>query len=70
MLKELEKVVPPITFETFFKTLKQKGVRENLLVLSTASIMADVIENKYRGLVEKALMKACDYKLDGFIWEE
>ena len=70
MLKELEGLVPPITFETFFKQLKHNGVLNNCLVLDAEPIMQSVIEEKYRGKVEDALMKACDWELDGYMWEE
>lgn len=71
MMYELESMVTPITFETFFRRLKHNGVVNNLLVLVAESqIMSSVIEDKHRGKVEDALMKACDWKLDGFIWEE
>ena len=70
MMQELEKTLSPITFETFFRPLKHTGVLNNRLVLDTESLMADVIETKYRDKVEEALMKACDGELDGYMWED
>jgi predicted phage replisome organizer len=71
MMQELEKIITPITFETFFRRLNHNGVLDGMLVLvATDSIMRDLIENRYRAKVEDALMKACDWKLDGYIWEE
>lgn len=71
MMQELEGMVTAITYETFFRRLKHNGVLNNRLVLAAESqLMSSVIEEKYRAKVEDALMKACDWKLDGFIWEE
>jgi Zn finger protein HypA/HybF involved in hydrogenase expression len=70
MMQELERVISPITFETFFRPLKHNGVLSNRLVLVAQPIMLDVIENKYRAQLESALLKASDRKLIDVVWEE
>jgi predicted phage replisome organizer len=70
MMDELEKVLSPITFETFFKPLKHNGVLENRLVLVAQPLMWGVIEQKYRAQIESALLKASDRELIDIVWEE
>ena len=69
MMNELEDNLSPITFATFFKPLKHNGVVENRLVLVAAPIMINIIEQKYRAVVESALLKASDRKLVDIVWE-
>ena len=66
----MEKVVPAITYETFFKNLKCKGVREDKLVISTTKLMADVINNKYQDKVRAAIMNVTNGEIIDYEWEE
>lgn len=70
MMNELEKTIISITFETFFRPLKHNGVKGDKLVLIAPFIMWDVIDNKYKAQLMRALNNASDGKLGGVILEE
>jgi predicted phage replisome organizer len=70
MMKSIEEQVSPITFETFFRSLKHKGILGNRLVLVAQPFMRDIILEKYADKVEIALLKASERKLIDVVWEE
>ena len=70
MKLDIEDKVPAITFETFFRTLKHKGISGNRLVLVALPFIKDVIVEKYIDTLLIALQKASDRKLIEVIWEE
>ena len=70
MKLEIEDKVPAITFETFFRSLKHKGVSGNRMVLVALPFIRDVIVEKYIDTLLIALQKASDRKLIEVIWEE
>ena len=67
MMKELEKVIAPITFITFFKDkLKWLDIKGNRLILTAPSFMASVIDEKYRSELKEAISKASEGRLTGY----
>lgn len=71
MMDELSLVIAPITYSTFFQgQLSHKGIREDRLILSADSFMAEVIENRHRNEVRAALKKASKGQLLNYEWEE
>ena len=70
MKLDIEDKVSVITFETFFRSLKHKGVSGNRMVLVALPFIRDVIVEKYIDTLLIALQKASDRKLIEVIWEE
>lgn len=69
MLKEMEEVVPAISFETFFKNLKHKGINEDKLVLYTSGLIANTIDGRYKEKVCGAIAKASNGEIIGYEWD-
>lgn len=69
MLKEMEQLVPAISFETFFKNLKHKRINEDKLVLSASGLIANAIDGRYKDKLDGAIAKASNGEIIGYEWE-
>ena len=68
-LKELEKVVASVTFESFFTKLKWIDVKDNKLIISGIhSYSASAIEERYGAKMKEAIAKASDGRLTDYLW--
>jgi hypothetical protein len=70
-MKELAKVVTPISYETFFsKQLKHRGIKGTWLVLEALPFIRTAIENNYHDKVISAIKAASNGQLTGYFWED
>ena len=71
MMNELENVIAPISFDTFFnKQLRWLDVRGNKFILAAPSFMASVINERFSTQLKEAISKASEgrlisYELEG-----
>ena len=71
MLEELKKLVSYVTYQTFFETLKLKGIRGNKIALSSASnLTANTIDSNFKEKLNTAITTASEGQLVGYVWEE
>ena len=69
MMQELEEVIKPITYATFFDNqLKAEGRNGDRLLLSADDFMAQVIDEKYRDKVVTALKNASNGQMTDIAW--
>lgn len=67
MLKELEKVIAPITFVTFFRDgLKWLDIKGNRFILSAQPFSASIIKEKYDAVLKEAISNASEGRLTGY----
>ena len=69
MKLEIEEKVPDITFETYFRNLKCRGIKGKRIVLETLPFVRDVIVENHTDLLIETIQKASDGKLIGVAWE-
>lgn len=66
---EVECAISPISFITFVEPMICKGVKGDRLIFSLPSMMADVIDQKFRDVFKAAIVNASNGELTDYVWE-
>ena len=69
MKLEIEDKVPDITYETYFRNLKCRGIKGKRIVLEALPFVRDVIVENHTDLLMETIQTASDGKLIGVAWE-
>ena len=71
ILEELKKLVSYVTYQTFFETLKLKGIRgSKIALLSASNLTTRTIDRNFKEKLNTAITTASEGQLVGYVWEE